>query len=203
MMSMKKTAACAVLICIILCAGCGVTAVTYNGLDSISEGAPRYIEGSYSEDIDISEFESLTGLLVRQSLPESYASEPISGGAQYDKNGSIINMTVGIGERGNGFPASVSVFSNELWSDLSYSPVDYRYGRDETNDLLTTTIGQTSVLFFHYDDSKEKEYKLGHDVYIAEFELNDIDVYVETKTLSQHEFEQFVTSLIETAEKGE
>ncbi len=167
---------------------------------SITEGAPRYIEGTYTEDVDADEFETLTGLCVQQSLPPSFQSATIAGYAEYDRDGKIINMSVGVREESNGFSAGISVSSSKLWSELSYSPVDYRYGNEETNELVTTTIGETAVLFFHYDDSKEKEYELGHDVYIAEFGLSGINVYVESSRMNQDEFAQFVASLIETAE---
>lgn len=201
-MSIKKTAACLAVSVIILCSGCGETAATFNNLDSITEGAPRYIEGAYTEDIDADEFETLTGLCVQQSFPSSN-TVTVSGYAEYDKDGNIINMSVGMSDDTNGFSAGISVYSTELWSDLSDSPVDYRYGGDETNNLVSAKIGQTEVLFFHYDDSKEKEYTLGYDVYIAEFELNGINVYVESNTMDQGNFTHFVTSLIQTAEEGE
>ncbi len=186
--------------CFVLCAGCGgETAAPSYHLKSVDANAHMYIEGSYSEAIDMTDFEKLTRLHVPQSLPDLYISEPITASAYYDKDGKIINMTVGIGEGNNGYPASVSVYSSELWSSLSVSPIDYTYGSDETTEFEPATIGKTKALFFHYDDSKEQEHKLGYDVYIAEFELNGISVYVESKAMNQKEFEQFVTSLIKTA----
>ena len=201
MMSMKKSAACAALICIMLCVGCGKTAVTYNSMDSIYDATPMNIEGAYTAELGADEFETLTGLSIRQSLPSTYQSESMSAYAEYDKDGGIINIQGSISH--NGGYIAFSAFSDKLWSNLSYAPNFYRYGDDGSNNLVFTTIGGIEVLFFYYDDSKEKEYKLGYDVYISDFDLNGINVYVESNAMSQNEFEQFVTSLIETAQKGE
>ena len=164
------------------------------------EGAARYIEGSYNEEIDISKFKELTGIDIQKSLPDNYQSSLISGCVQYDKDGGIINISMSIDEASNGASAVINADSKELWSELSYSPVDYVYGNEDTNDLRATQIGGIETVFFRYDDSKAKEYKLGYDVFIAEFIINGINVYVESIDMSKEEFEQFVASIIETAD---
>lgn len=196
----KKLLICITFLIISVYAGCSQSAVSYNNLSNVVEGAARYIEGSYNEEIDISKFKELTGIDIQKSLPNNYQSSVISGYVQYDKDGGIINISMGIGEASNGAAAVINADSKELWSELSYSPVEYYYGNENTNDFAATQIGGIETIFSHYDDSKAKEHKLGYDVFIAEFIINDINVYVESIDMSREEFEQFVTSIIETAE---
>ena len=196
----KKLLMCITFLIISVYAGCSQSAVSFNNLSNVVEGAARYIEDSYYEEMDISEFKELTGIDIQKRLPNNYQTSDIFVYTQYGKDGGIINISMGISEVSNGAVAGINAYSDELWSELSYSPVEYYYGNEDTNDYKTTQISSIETVFFHYDDSKAKENKLGYDVFITEFIINDINVYVESSDMSKEEFKQFVTSIIETAE---
>ena len=204
-MKMKKLTA-LLLVCLLifptLISGCGkIEWIHYNDIGRTGEDGTRDIEGSSTKDMGIDEFESLTGLPVRDSLPEAYQSASLSAQGLYDKDGKIINLTVNIDNEENSDPTIISVYSPDLWSTLAYSPVGDKYGGSdtETNDAQTSDveiskIGMVTSLFYHYDDSKEN--KLGHDVYIAQFSVNSLIIYVESGTMSQDNFEQLTAALI-------
>lgn len=156
----------------------------------------KYIEGSYSCTIGEDELETLTGIHISESLPEAYKNYAVSGIIQYDKDGEIVNITVGVGEDSNGYPIGISVYSKEHWSEFSFSPVDYSYEGIDT--IIKTKTNGFEIAFFYYDDNQAKN-NLGYDVYIAEYTIDDINFYVESKVMNEAEFEQFVLSIIENS----
>lgn len=195
---MKKLTA-FVLICLLILAalsGCGkVEWIHYNDIGRTGEDGIRDIEDSYTKGMDIDEFESLTGLPVRESLPEAYQAEPLSVLALYDKDDKIINLTVTISNGSNDDPAAISVYSPDIWSASGYSPVGDKYSGSANDDLEISKIGMVTSIFYRYDNSKAQD-KLGHDVYIAQFKLNSLIIYVESGAMSQDDFEQLSAALI-------
>ncbi len=188
------------LMFMLLFSGCGkIELIHYNDVATTGEDGIRDIEGSYTKDMDIDEFESLTALPLRDSLPEAYQTAPLSVLALYDKDDKIINLTVSIDNEDDSDPATVSVYSTDLWSASGYSPAGDKYG-GETGDVEITKLGMTTSLFYHYDDSKETQNKLGHDIFIAQFSVNSLYAYVESGAMSQDNFEQFAAALINKAE---
>lgn len=169
--------------------------ITYNEIDRLINAKAPYIEGEYSQKIEADDFKKLTGINILDSLPEDFKNENIVYFASYDKNNKILNISVGIGEENNGWPISIAVDSKEEWSELSYSPIDYFYDDEGINDMVKSDIYGVSVNFIHYNDNKS-DYKLGYDVNIAEFDISDTHIYVESNKLDQADFKNFVTKLI-------
>lgn len=199
-MRMKKKIMNVLLVCLLILmlpfSGCGkVEFIHYNTIGRTGENGIRDIEGSYTTDMTIDEFESLTGLPVRDSLPKAYKAEPLTVQALYDTNDKIVHVSVGIGNGDSGYPTTISVYSPELWSDLGYSPIGDKYGGG-TENVEISKIGMMSTLFYRYDDSKETQNKLGHDIYIAQFSVNNLYIYVESTVMGQDDFEVFTAALI-------
>lgn len=194
----NKTAFAALISMLILTAllsGCaGIEFFHYNNISVTSENAPKAIEGSYTKEMDVDEFETLTGLMVRQSLPKAYQSEPVTVVAEYDEDDKIINLTAGIGSDDNGYPIAVSAYSAALWSPLGYSLIGDSYA-SAGSDLEVSTIDQRSCLFYRYDDT-QNDNKLGYSVYIGQVDINGIYVYIEAKAMPKADFEEFATALI-------
>jgi hypothetical protein len=178
--------------------------VTYNEITEVTSPAAPYIEGAYSDSIDTAKHEELTGLKIAEGLPEKYRDAEISHGIAYEKDGRILNITTYIGTDPDksDYTLVVSLDSKEIWSPRSYSTADYVYGDTNTNTLVKTVISGTDVAFLHYSDEKA-EYKLGHDVYIAKFAVNKINVYVECTddSVKKAEFENYVASIIGSAKQ--
>lgn len=199
MMNMKKNISkvclASLLIFMLLFSGCGkVEFIHYNNVANTGEDGIRDIEDSYTKNMTIDEFETQTGLPVRDSLPETYKAAPLSVQALYDNNDNIINLTVSIGED-NGAPTIISVYSTDLWSDLGYSPVGDKYGGD-TSDLEISKIGLVTALYYRYTDSSQTQNKIGHDAYIAQFGVKNLYVYVDSGSMSQDDFEVLTAALI-------
>lgn len=172
--------------------------VTYNEINSLTRSAAPFIEGSYEKEIENSEFEKLTGINLPDSVPKDFTNERKVYVVSHDKNNKILNISIMIGENNDGYPISIAMYSRKIWSDLSYSPIDYRYGDKDNNKMTKTNISDVPVCFIHYVDNNS-EYKLGYDIYMAEFNINDINIYIESNRLNQADFESFVNTLISKA----
>jgi len=192
---MKKSLLTGLLI-LTLCAGCGkIEMIHYNNVTRSGENGIREIEGSYAKEMDIGEFESLTGLPVRESLPEPYQKESLSVTALYDKNDKIINISVKIGGDGDDSP-EVSVYSTELWSELGYSPIGAKYDNETSDsDIEVSKIGLMTTLFYRCDGSENAQ-NTRHDVYISQFSVGNLYVYVESGSMGKDDFERFAAALI-------
>ena len=152
----------------------------YNDIDLSVQGAPPYIEGTYTLEITAEEFEAVSGMM----LPE-YAKGDCW--AHYDGEDEILNMRVNTKNGENDI--YISLFSQTLWSERSYSPVDYVYD----SRTKVTKVEEVEVTAGY---CKGSSLDMDKDIYTAKFTLNEVGIDVEMHTNDRAVFETFIKDLI-------
>jgi len=171
------------------------TNIVYNDIVLLNEGTPPYIEGSYTETMNASSFQELTGINIEEYISENENNYMIT--SCFDKDNNILNLSARIKGKDSEGATTIYVYSKEQWSELSYSPVEYSYGDGNSVDATVSVIDDVEVRFYRYDDSKS-EYEIGYDVLYADLNLNGLSFFVESTIMSKSEFEEFITSIIKS-----
>ena len=183
------------IITVSLLSGCtSEPKLKYNNIKSMAEPAPLYIEGTYSKEIDATIFKEQTGLRLEQCSLLSEEDLSISYKAHYDNNDKILNMRVNIHQTdGSNDSTYITMHSDTIWSDRSYSPIDYVY---TLNRIRETYINGISVVLGHHRRSKS-DHSLT-DIYTASMFLNEINIGIEMHTNDREKFQQFIEEFIYT-----
>ncbi len=183
------------IITVSLLSGCtSEPKLKYNNIKSMAEPAPPYIEGTYSKEIDATIFKEQTGLRLEQCSLLSEEDLSISYKAHYDNNDKILNMRVNIHQTdGSNDSTYITMHSDTIWSDRSYSPIDYVY---TLNRIRETYINGISVVLGHHRRSKSDNSLT--DIYTASMIINEIDIGIEMHTDDRAKFQQFIEEFIYT-----
>lgn len=152
----------------------------YNKIDISAQGAPPYIEGAYTLEVTAEELEAVSGLI----LPECAKGDCW---ANYDGEDKILNLRVNA--QNDGDDVYIALHSKTLWSERSYSPVDYVYGG-------RTKVTEAEGVEVTAGYCKGSSLDMDKDIYTAKFTLNKMEVDVEMHTNDKAEFETFIKQLI-------
>lgn len=183
------------IIIVSLLSGCtSEPKLKYNTIKAMAEPAPPYIEGTYSKEIDATIFKEQTGLGLEQCSLLSEEDMSISYQAHYDNNDEILNLQVNIHQTGgDNNSIYIAMHSDTVWSDRSYSPIDYVY---TLNRIREISINDISVVLGHH--RRRKSDNSLTDIYTASMTINEIDIGIEMHTDDRAKFQQFIEEFIYT-----
>lgn len=167
--------------------------LTYNTIDTMVQFAPPYIEGAYTTEIDAALFAKETGFSINNCISQNGRINTISYRANYDGNDELLNISSTIRYNDNDENYIYLVFySDSIWSDKSYSPIDYVYNLTR---VRKTTINDITVVLGYCSNNKMAPES--PDIYTAVLSLGEIAISIEMQTYDKSDFEQFLYNFIE------
>lgn len=177
------------VITVVISINCIIKNITFNKVEQIINGKAPYVEGSYVEEINAEEFIKLTGVDFINILPEKFKKLKVSYQIAYDMDDKIRKASAYNIMDSSGrirYPMIIELHSKTLWSRFFVNNTGYKY---KYQKVKISNINGVNVICSIYKEE--------YNTYYADFQIDEINIHIESKIMTESEFLNFCERFIE------